>query len=138
MKVAIKRYLEEVLSDYPCTEKYIKERTEALIYPFHEHNDENVGGGHAINRKVEGTAMLAISIATDRRLHQLELNRDAVEFCLNHTDELTQNIIIEVYFKDQACLTLDGVGLKYSASPTTISRHRNVFLEMLGQQLGVI
>jgi len=79
MKITVKNYLEEVLRDYPYTKMYIKHRTEELIYPFHEHQNSRIGG--CFNEpKIEGTAMLAINIATDRRLHQLELNRDTVQF----------------------------------------------------------
>ena len=46
MKTRTKRIIEEYLREYPETNRYIKERTLQIIYPYRE-TDENVGGGKA-------------------------------------------------------------------------------------------
>jgi len=138
MNKAIKNYLEQILRDYPQTNSYIKHRTTQLLYPFHKHPSGFFKTGQITNEDGGGTAMLAIDIATDQRLHQLEINQAAIEYCLERSDELTVTIINELYFKAHPILSLEGLALKCNANKGTISRRRSQFFNMLAEQLGII
>ncbi|MEJ1315474.1 transcriptional regulator [Lactiplantibacillus paraplantarum] len=134
MDKTIKNYLEQVLRDYPRTDKYIENRMKQLSYFNHNYKT------HSTNNEDKNTmiTMIAININTDRRLTQLELNRTAIDYCLGNSDELTKNIITELYLKSHPFLNLEGVGNKYHTDKATVSRHRMHFFELLAKELGLV
>lgn len=129
------RIIQGLLRDYPDIEKYIQEREMLLQCPYYD-EDENVGGGKAQNKKDDHVERLAISIADDKYLTNLRKNKKAIEKCLKESDETTQRIIEELYFKHD--LTLTGVAHREHLSISQVGRRRSHFFKRLGQELGLL
>ncbi|GBF03784.1 transcriptional regulator [Lactiplantibacillus paraplantarum] len=89
MDKTIKNYLEQVLRDYPRTDKYIENRMKQLSYFNHNYKT------HSTNNEDKNTmiTMIAININTDRRLTQLELNRTAIDYCLGEIARIIRTLI---------------------------------------------
>lgn len=83
------------------------------------------------------TERLAITIATDRRLWNLERNRNIIQSCLAESDEQTRVIIEELYLKNRPTLTLLGVAQQLFISKNTAYRLRNTFFERVAEELGL-
>lgn len=99
--------IEEILRDYPNVDKYIEEREQELMYPMQE-TDENVGGGKG-NKISKPQERMVITLESDRRLNQLKKQRDAVEECYINSDEDTQHIISELYFRKYPRYRMEGL-----------------------------
>lgn len=133
------KYLEQVLQDYPKFDKYIKKREDALLYRFNELTDENVGGGRALNKKNDAVERQAITIAEDKCIFNLKMNKLAVERTINKFDEETNCIISEMYFNHYRRYTnvrdaSDILHISYS----TINRKRKLFFEELATEIGLL
>lgn len=80
--------------------------------------------------------VMAITIADDRRLSNLERNKRVVEYCLDQSDSDTVTIINELYIKKVPTLTLNGVAHKVNLSVSQVKRRRTKFFEMMREQIG--
>lgn len=133
---AVFNYIAKVLSDYPHIDEYIKSRERELMSPWQE-TDENIGGGKS-NVMVNTPERMVITIADDRRLTNLEHNRDVVDRCLAKSDSATITIIHELYFKETPSFTLQGVADKLNyANESSVRKKRNRFFEMMANELGL-
>ena len=83
------------------------------------------------------TERLGITIATDRRLWNLERNRNIIQSCLAESDDQTHVIIEELYLKNSPTLTLLGVAQQLFISKNTAYRLRNAFFERVAEELGL-
>ena len=102
-----KKRIEEILRDYPNMDRYINERRQALMYPTQD-TDENVGGGKSsiVSRPQE---RMIITIDEDKQLKALEHEKEAVFNALANSDEDTNVIANELYFKKQPTYTINGL-----------------------------
>lgn len=135
MKPGVFKHIEETLRDYPNTDAYVKERRQELLHPYNASPDENIGGGRS-NVPAKQLEDLAISIAEDRRLTNLERNKRVVKSCLQVVDQDTVDLITELYFKKHQTRTLEGIAQKLNSSPAAISRKRTKFFELVKSELG--
>lgn len=136
MRSGAKQHIEEILRDYPHTEKYIKQREEEITYPF-TYADTNVGGGRAQYKINEGTAMIAIDIATDKELQFLKYNQHVVKSSLDCADDDTREIIRRLYFSNGR-QNINTVADAMNISTSQVSRKRKDFFEAIAKQLGFI
>lgn len=136
MDKATFRYLEKILRDYPLTEKYIKNREQELIYKFQEMKDENVGGGRAINKKNDIVERMAIDLATDRRLYNIQRNYEAVEECLKWSKNDVRKVIKAIYFLPNN-KSLEGIASELHTSKSAVIRKRNKFMDNLADKIGI-
>ncbi|ERL64037.1 hypothetical protein L248_1684 [Schleiferilactobacillus shenzhenensis LY-73] len=79
---------------------------------------------------------MAITIADDRRLSNLERNKRVVQECLDNSDNQTITIIYELYIKQHPTLTLQGVADKVNLTPSAVKKRRAKFFEMMRAELG--
>lgn len=135
MRVSTFNYIKDILADYYRTDDYIKQREEELRYPFKDTDLNADIRGVGINSAV--TERLAITIATDRRLCNLERNRDVIRACLERADEQTKTIIEELYLKRRPTLTLLGVAQQLFISKSQAYKLRNNFFESIADELGM-
>lgn len=117
-------------------------------------DDDNIGGGKS-NVKVSqfgdydqdgnalgkpsvtnATEIMAITIADDRRLTNLEREKDIIDNCLDEADDETKRIIYELYLKKHQTLTVDGVAQEIHLSVSQVRRKRLNFLTELRDELG--
>ncbi|TLQ29492.1 DUF722 domain-containing protein [Lentilactobacillus parabuchneri] len=137
LKKALFDYIAEIISDYPQTNQYIKEREDELTNQFQEFRDENVGGGRAQYKNNTGVQDMAITLAIDKRLNTLRRHAKAVEQCLNECDSDTKAIIEELYIKQHPTLNVYGVAEKVNLSASQVKRRRLKFFEHLSNKLGL-
>ena len=70
VRKSVQHMLEDILRDYPELPGYIKQREDELKYPTPE-QDDNVGGGRALNKLSDPVGREVITINDDRRIQQL-------------------------------------------------------------------
>ncbi|GAY74331.1 transcriptional regulator [Lentilactobacillus kosonis] len=128
MRSGTYKHIEQILKDHPYIDRYIKEREDSISYPYVE-RDNNVGGGKAQFKNNEGTARVAITIATDKEIIFLKYTKRMVDECLEETDEDTLEIIQELYFKKRSTMTLTGLGRMLNLSRSQVARKRSDFLK---------
>ncbi|WP_125767305.1 transcriptional regulator [Lapidilactobacillus wuchangensis] len=134
MERVIFNHIVSILRDYPYIDSYVKDREDELMHPWKE-SDRNVGGGRS-NIPGKPVEAMAITIADDRRLSNLERNKKIVTRCLESSDSSTQTIIHELYIKQHPTLTIQGVANKVSLSLSAVKKRREHFFEDVRQQLG--
>lgn len=135
MRTSTFNYIKDILADYYKTDEYIKQREIELRYPYRESDLNADIKGQGTNSAI--TERLAITIAEDRRLCNLERNRDVVRSCLEESDEQTKIIIEELYLKKRPTLTLLGVAQQLYISKNTAYRLRNEFFKKVADELGL-
>lgn len=134
MERATFNYIAKVLHDYPHIDQYINDRELELMAPWRE-QDQNIGGGKA--SMSNGQERMAITIADDRRLTNLQNRKLVVDKCLGQVDKHTQCVIEELYFKAQPELTMHGLADKIGMGDATVRRRRNHFFELVAGELGL-
>ena len=134
MERATFNYIAKVLHDYPHIDQYIKDRELELMAPWHE-QDQNIGGGKA--SMSNGQERMAITIADDRRLTNLQNRKFVVDKCLDKSDELTVDIIQELYFKERPEYTVQGLADKLNLNDSTLRRHRGQFFKLIAEEIGL-
>ena len=135
MRSGTYKHIEQILIDHPYIDRYIQDREDAISYPYTQ-RDENVGGGKAQYKNNEGTAMKAITIATDKEINFLRFTKQMIDECLSETDEDTLVIITELYFKKNGSLTLTGLSRQLNLSRSQVARKRSDFFEQVALKLG--
>lgn len=153
MDKAVYNHIVKVLKDYPDIESYIRAREDELMYP-HVQADDNIGGGkgnvmtsqfgdYGANGDANGrpsvtssNEVMAITIADDRRLTNLQREHDIVQRCLDESDDETVTIISELYIRARPVLTVDGVANKVHLSTSQVRRRRADFFERVRERLG--
>lgn len=134
MERATFNYIAKVLHDYPHIDQYIKDRELELMAPWRE-QDQNIGGGKA--SMSNGQEHMAITIADDRRLTNLQNRKLVVDKCLDKSDDLTVNIIQELYFKERPEYTVQGLADKLNLNDSTLRRHRGQFFKLIAEEIGL-
>lgn len=137
MEREVFNYIAKIIRDYPTSEMYINRREQELMNKFQEFKDENIGGGRAKNQRDESTERMAISLAEDRRLNNLKRNEEAVHKALQASDEITGDIIYELYLRENCILTLEGIAQKAHLSGTAVKKRRLKFFEKVAEELGL-
>lgn len=136
MEKEVFNHIAKIIYDYPSIDKYIHDREQALMYKYQEFKDENVGGGRAQNKRDEGVAYMAITIAEDRRLTSLRQAETAVRRSLESSDAITRDIIYELYLRENCILNLEGVAQKAHLSVSGLKKRRLKFFEKVAEKLG--
>lgn len=138
MRRSIRHVLEDVLRDYPKLSQYIKKREEELENPTMD-DDENVGGGRALNKHSDPVGNIAITINDDRRIRQLKLERLAIDECLDEAGTITVQLIQKLYFDNYAKQTVPELCDQHIIPVGTTRAYelRNEFLENLAQKLDI-
>lgn len=131
-------YIADIIREYPVSETYIKKREDELMNKFQEFKDENVGGGRAQNRKDDGVEQLAITLAIDKRIENIKRNQEAVGKALENSAPETQDIIYELYLRENAIYNTEGVAQKVNLSVSQVRRRRNKFFEKVAIERGLI
>jgi len=137
MKREVFNYIAMIVRDYSTSEMYIHQRERELMNKFQEFRDENVGGGRAQNRKDESTERMAITLAEDRRLNNLKKNEEAVRKALESSDQITKDIIYELYLRENCILTLEGIAQKAHLSVAAVKKRRIKFFEKVAEEIGL-
>lgn len=138
MKRSTVRNIEDILRDYPRIDKYIEKREQELRYPVTV-GDDNVGGGRAQNKRIEGTLSTLITIDEDKRINALKRQRTVIDDCLDEVGADTEVIIAELYFKKRPQYTIDGLITNHLIN---VSRRkafdlRRTFIEECAKGLGL-
>lgn len=130
--------LEDILRDYPNFPQYIKQREEELFNPVTD-DDENVGGGRALNKRSDPVLRTTITINDDKYLWTMKKERKAIDECLDEAGNDTELIIKELYFVKYQNLTLGDLCARQiiPLSRSTAYRLRNNFLEELAKKLNL-
>ncbi|UJF15073.1 hypothetical protein LZ578_08680 [Jeotgalibaca sp. MA1X17-3] len=129
-------YIEQILREFPDSDKYINQRKEELRYPLEREADENIGGGRS-NTVGSPTERAAISIADDKRLHKIIENKNAICSVLEDSSDLVNEIIHEFYFKKPRTKTWQGIAMEIPISERHCRRLRNMFFEQIADELGL-
>ncbi|GBG95204.1 transcriptional regulator [Ligilactobacillus salitolerans] len=146
MKRSVFNYLAEIIRDYPNTSKYISDRRQEIIYRHQEEVDENIGGGRQQGKRDESGEKMVITLAMDKRLRVLEEHAHAVEKCLKKCatyegvgllDQITYDIIYELYITDLQRYSLEGVAMECHLSVRQARNRREAFFEELAKELGI-
>lgn len=137
MEREVFNYIAMIVRDYPTSEMYINRREQELMNKFQEFKDENVGGGRAQNRKDESTERMAITLAEDRRLNNLKKNEEAVRKALESSDQITKDIIYELYLRENCILALEGIAQKAHLSVAAVKKRRIKFFEKVAAEIGI-
>lgn len=125
--------IEQILYDYPNTDQYIKIREAKLTYVYRGRSDVLKGIVPV------GASLLDCTMTIDRELMQLKINQLCVQYCLEHSDEDTNRIIEELYFKDLPGMTLDQLGKKVlHMTKSNVSKKRSEFFKFLLRELGYL
>lgn len=128
------RYLVQILKDYRRTDGYIKQREEELMHPYRE-TDENIGGGRSsfISNPSE---RMAITISEDRRLANLERNRDVIDKCMDQTDVVTKELIRYMYIDYN--LNTIRAAQETNISERHARRLHKRFIETIADEIGIV
>lgn len=137
MKRSTIRTVEDILRDYPKIDKLIKAREEELRHPIKQ-EDDNVGGGRSSMIGDSVTTVL-IKLEEDGPLNLLKRKKNAVQECYASSDEDTQVIIKELYFKKRPRLSVEGIvanGL-VNCSRSSAFLLKREFIEKCAKMLGI-
>ncbi|WP_018659894.1 DUF722 domain-containing protein [Allofustis seminis] len=97
MKEATKRFIEQLLKDYPLLDTEIKKRRAELLYPTKK-EDENIGGGRS-NLPNNPIEKIVLTLDQDMRLNALERQRKIIENVLSKLSAVEYQVIEARYFK---------------------------------------
>lgn len=137
MRRSSKRYIRNLLCDYPNLDKYIKEREEELRTPYIE-PDDNIGGGKAQYKQNEKEFHILVTIEQDRRLKALEKEKQVIQTTYEQAGAITQKIIKNVYF-DQICsLTCLVNKGQIPIAQAQAYRLESEFIQEIADKLGVV
>ncbi|ANK59827.1 hypothetical protein [Loigolactobacillus backii] len=136
MKRSTFNYIADMLRDYPHIDEYIRDRREMLMYPYDEDHDENVGGGKG-NKISKPQENFVVRLEDDKWLQNMLRQQAIITKCLNRANEITKELLDELYFKDIPELTLTGVAVKYHLDKGQLSRYRSAFFVDVAQSLGM-
>lgn len=138
MRKSVQHMLEDILRDYPKLPNYIKQREDELKYPTPD-QDDNVGGGRALNKRSNPVERQVITINDDRWLQQLKKERQAIDECLDNAGGITVKIIQETYFKGNMGLRMVDLCDRQIIPVSTTKAYelRNNFLVELAKKLNV-
>lgn len=132
MRDSTYRHVVQILRDYKLTDTYIQRREEELMYPYR--SEEQVGGQG--NLPSSPTERMAITIAEDRRLSNLENNRRVIERCLKQTDCVTQELITCMYLEND--LSAMSASEEIDISDRHARRLHSRFVEEVADELGLM
>lgn len=134
MRDSTYRHIVSVLRDYKYTDRYIKEREEELRYPYRQ-AEENIGGGRS-SFVSNPTERMAITISDDRRLANLERNRNIVDKVYRQSDVVTKEVIDCMYF-DSSCNTVQAAQ-EVNISDRHVRRLHSAFVEKVADEMGLM
>lgn len=98
IKTGTRRYLLELLEDYPYYEKFKEKRINELVNVIPA-EDENVGGGKAQNNYRNPIDNLLITVEEDERLRIMARYHFTIKACYEEAPEYVQTICNQLYFK---------------------------------------
>lgn len=135
MRTATKRYVEQLLRDYPDLDKYIKKHKEELRYPIKDY-DKNVSisKNNKIARPEEN---LVITLDEDKRLRALQRQKEIIGQCIANSGEVTQIIVQELYFKKHPKYTTEGLAIKLKYAKTYMYKLKLKLIERVASALGI-
>lgn len=126
------RHVVQILRDYKLTDRYIQQREEELMYPYR--SEEMVGGQG--NLPGSPTERMAITISEDRRLSNLENNRNVIDRCLKRADIVTRELIKYMYL-EQDHSTIRAA-MEMNVSDRHARRLHSKFVEEIANELGLM
>lgn len=129
MRTSTSNYIKDLLSDYPKMAEYIQQREKELQAPYARTEYQE---GQTIQAE-----RMVITISVDRRLRNLEINRKIIADILEASDETTNHIIEELYFKPRPQFNMVGIAQKLFISKNSAYRLHNHFFEKLANELGL-
>lgn len=137
MRTSTFNYIKDILADYYKTDEYIKQRENELRYP-HRESDLN-GGIKGTKASYDNQVNLMITIEQDKRLTNLERNKQVVSNALDNSDKDTRTIIHELYLVKRPVYTMDGLlqSGKVFCSKRTAQRLRTEFFEEIANALNL-
>ncbi len=92
------------------------------------------GGG--FDPEQRPTEEIAVKIAADRYILQLELTVAAIDSVVNTLSDLDKELLRLKYWDGK--LTPEGIALKLHMDKVTMYRHLNVILTEIGRRLGYV
>lgn len=135
MKRGTFEYIEQTLLDYSRMEKHIEKRIEELKYPVRD-KDENIGGGKS-NTTSDPTGRLAVTIADDKLIYNLQRTKDTVAEVLDTLEPEARKIIELYYIEKPRKYTWSGVADQVGYSKSQCIRIRDTVFEKIAEELGM-
>lgn len=126
------KFLEDILRDYPTVQDYIEKRQAQLKYTAKFCHEDCA----AYNTE-QSQDLMALSIKIDKQMVQLFINEECIAACLAEADDLTVQIIEELYFKHRAQMNLERLAQLLNVSVSGVSMRRKQFMESLAEKLGL-
>lgn len=139
MDKVVFKYIEKSLKEYPKLPKYISEREEELRYPV-KPQDDNIGGGKALNKRNEKQEYMMITIDEDKRLNALKRKYRVITSCLDDAGSILEVILNELYFKNHPEHTLNSLVVEHiiPVGRSAAFEIRQKFFDKLALELGVL
>lgn len=134
MKEATKRFIEQLLRDYPELEAEIKKRRAELVYPERK-QDENIGGGRS-NLPSNPVERVILTLDQDARLNALEKQRRIIESVLSTLSPVEYQIIEARYFKSTPP-TWEYIAINTNYSRSNCFKVRDRVIKEIAEKLGL-
>lgn len=130
-----KRYIEKQLADYPKLDEYIMTRKLELKYPIGQ-VDENIGGSSA-GGVSNPTERAVITMDADKRLHQLEKVKKAIDKVLDTLDVNSLSLVELRYWTKPQTRTWVGIAREIGYSERNCYNVRDLIIESIAVELGM-
>ena len=109
MDKAIYNHIKKLLRDYPKLDKYIEQAV---------------------------ASQSVLTIADNRYIYNLKASKEIISDCLETCDEITLQIISELYFKPYPTATITSLSMKLHLSRSQVARRRIALFKELQRKLG--
>lgn len=135
MKRGTFEYIEQTLLDYNRMDAHIEKRIEELKYPVRD-SDENIGGGKS-NVTSDPTGRLAVTIADDKLIYNLQRTKDIVTGVLDTIEPEARRVVDLYYIEKPRKYTWNGVAEQCGYSRSQCIRIRDAVFEKIAEELGL-
>ena len=134
MRKVTKKYIEQLLKDYPTLEKEIKTRRAELIHDRRKYDDLNAN--RRSNRHSDPTQAIVITLDQDAYLTALERTYNVIKGVIEELPEDEKEVIRRRYFKAQSELW-DKIALETYYSVKSCYKIRDDVCKKIAIQLGM-
>ncbi|WP_193063440.1 transcriptional regulator [Oceanobacillus oncorhynchi] len=135
-KVTFKK-VESEWYNYHHTLKEINRLREAILTPFDEDQDENVGGGeNSVRIPSDPTGKMATRLTTNKQLEYLNTIVQAIDQVYNALPDDYKQLIRLRYWSKNRQLTWEGIAVELHVSKRQAMRWRNEIIQATVEVLG--
>ncbi|WEV56681.1 hypothetical protein [Ligilactobacillus acidipiscis] len=126
MQRGLFKFIGEVVEDYPDYDKYIEQKENEIT-------DRNRQLGVTESNSEQGYT--PVTIGDDRSILALKRKQKAVEDALKQSDDVTRDIIYELYLRENKLYDLRGLTAHLMYSKSQIMRLRDGFFDKVAREL---